>query len=172
MIKRLTWVLLLVVASSATNTQAAESSGLQSLASTKAETTEGDVRKFMAQVAFDVTQDGPLAWLKHFENGPAFFMAVNGQLAFPDSNAAEVGTKKFAQGIRHLELKWGQDLRVDPLSAKFAVVAASWREIQIDSAGHRVEESGMFTGLVELRDGRWQFRDAHWSSPLSLSPTR
>jgi hypothetical protein len=61
---------------------------------------------------------------------------------------------------------------VDPLSAEFAVVAASWREVQIDSARHRIEESGMFTGLVELRKGRWQFRDAHWSSPLPLSPTR
>ena len=172
MIKRLTWVLLFVVASSGTNTRAAESSGLQSPASTKAGTTEGDVRKFMAQVAFDVTQDGPLAWLKHFEKGPAFFMAVNGQLAFPDSNAAKVGTKEFARRIRHIELKWGQDLRVDPLTADFAVVATSWREVQIDSARHRVEESGMFTGIVELRDGRWQFRDAHWSSPLPLSPSR
>ncbi len=29
--------------------------------------------------------------------------------------------------------------------------------------GQRVEESGFFTGLAELRNGRWQFRDAHWS---------
>jgi hypothetical protein len=172
MIKRLTWVLLFVVGSSGTNTRAAVSSSSQSPTLTKAGTTEGDVRKFMAQVAHDVTQEGPLAWIKYFENGPAFFMAVNGQLAFPDSNAAKVGTQEFARTIRHIELTWGQDLRVDPLTAKLAVVAVSWREIQIDTAGRRVEESGMFTGLVEVREGRWQFRDAHWSSPLSLLPTR
>ena len=172
MIKRLTWVLLFVVASSGTNTRAVVSSGSQSPAPTKAGTTEGDVRKFMAQVAHDVTQEGPLAWIKYFENGPAFFMAANGQLAFPDSNAAKVGTQEFARRIRHIELTWGQDLRVDPLTAEFAVVAVSWREIQIDTAGHRVEDSGMFTGLVEFRDGRWQFRDAHWSSPLSPSLAR
>lgn len=171
MIKRLTWVLLFVVASSGTNSRAAVSSGSQSSAPTKAGTTEGVVRNFMAQVAHDVTQEGPIAWIKYFENGPAFFMAVNGQLAFPDIKAAKVGTQEFARTIRHIELTWGQDLRVDPLTAELAVVAVSWREIQIDTAGHRVEESGMFTGLVEFRDGRWQLRDAHWSSPLSLTPT-
>jgi hypothetical protein len=170
MIKRLTWVLLFVAASSGTNSRAAVSSGSQS-APTKTGTTEEVVRKFMAQVAHDVTQEGPLAWINYFENGPAFFMAVNGQLAFPDSKAAKVGTQKFARTIRHIELTWGQDLRVDPLTAELAVVAVSWREIQIDTAGHRVEEIGMFTGLVEFRDGRWQFRDAHWSSPVPLSPT-
>jgi len=91
MIKRLTWVLLFVIASSGTKTRAAVSSGSQSPAPTKAGTTEGDVRRFMAQVAHDVTNDGPLAWIKYFENDPAFFMVLNGQLAFPNSNAAKVG---------------------------------------------------------------------------------
>lgn len=172
MIKRLTWVLLVVVASSGINTRAEVSSDSQSPAPTKAGTTEGGVRSFMVQVAHDVTQEGPLAWIKYFENSPAFFMAVNGQLAFPDSNSAKVGTQEFARTINRIELTWGQDLRVDTLTADLAVVAVSWREIQIDTAGHRVEESGMFTGLVEFRDGRWQFRDVHWSSPLTLSPTR
>jgi hypothetical protein len=172
MIKRLTWVLLVAVASSCINARAATLSDSQSPAPTKVGTTERGVRTFMAQVAHDVTQEGPLAWTKYFENSSAFFMAVNGQLAFPDSNAAKVGTQEFARLIRSIDLTWGHDLRVDTLTAEFAVVAVSWREIQIDTAGHRVEESGMFTGLAEFRDGRWQFRDAHWSSPLPLLPTR
>jgi len=125
------------------------------------------VRAFMQTVAHSVTQDGPTAWIKYFDASPAFFMAVNGQMAFPNTAAAQDGTRKFAQTIRHIELKWGDDLRVDPLTNEFAVVAVSWREIQVDTAGHSVTETGYFTGLAEYHEGRWQFRDAHWSSPVS-----
>jgi hypothetical protein len=125
------------------------------------------VRAFMQTVSHSVTQDGPLAWIKYFDTSPAFFMAVDGQMAFPNSAAAQEGTRRFAQTIRHIELKWGDDLRVDALTHEFAVVAVSWSEIQVDTAGHSVTETGYFTGLAEYREGRWQFRDAHWSSPVS-----
>jgi hypothetical protein len=124
------------------------------------------VRAFMQTVSHSVTQDGPMAWIKYFDASPAFFMAVNGQMAFPNSAAAQEGTRNFAQTIRHIELNWGDDLRVDPLSDEFAVVAVSWHEIQVDNAGHSVTETGYFTGLVAYREGRWKFRDAHWSSPV------
>jgi hypothetical protein len=45
-----------------------------------------------------VTQEGPLAWLEFFDNGPGFFMAVNGQLASPNAAAAKEGTQDFAVG--------------------------------------------------------------------------
>src|SRR5215469_3134934 len=125
------------------------------------------VRAFMQSVSHSVTQDGPLAWIKYFDASPAFFMAVNGQMAFPNADAAKDGTRKFAQTIRQIELKWGDDLRVDPLTDEFAIVAASWRESQVDTAGHSVTETGYFTGLAEYREGHWQFRNAHWSAPVS-----
>ena len=124
-------------------------------------------REWMQTISEDVTRDGPIAWIKHFERGTAFFMAVNGQLAFPNGQAAEEGIRKFAQTIRRIELKWGKDLRVDTLTANLAVVAVSWREVQVDTAGHRVDEAGYFTGLAEYRKGHWRFRDAHWSAPVS-----
>ena len=125
------------------------------------------VRAFMQTVSQSVTTDGPMAWIKYFDASPAFFMVVNGQMAFLNTAAAQEGTRRFAQTIRHIELKWGDDLRIDPLTNEFAVVAVSWREIQVDTAGHSVTETGYFTGLAEYREGRWQFRDAHWSSPVS-----
>ena len=125
------------------------------------------VREFMQTVAQNVTRDGPLAWIRYLDARTVFFMAVNGQMAFPNGAAAQEGTRKFAQTIRHIELKWGDDLRVDPLTDDLAMVAASWHEIQVDTAGHPVDEAGYFTGLAEYREGRWQFRDAHWSSPVS-----
>ena len=154
---------LALAARPASSARSAES---PSLTPAGAAPTSESVRTFMQTVARDVTQDGPLAWLKFFDTGPQFFMAVNGQLAFPNANAADKGTRDFAGTINHIELKWGDDLRVDPLTAELAVVAASWREIQIDKAGHRVEEAGYFTGLAEYRGGRWRFRNAHWSSPM------
>jgi hypothetical protein len=122
---------------------------------------------FMQTVSHSVTQNGPNAWIKYFDATPAFFMAVNGQMAFPNAAAAQEGTRKFAQTIRQIELKWGNDLRVDPLTNEFAIVAVSWREIQVDTAGHSVTETGYFTGLAEYREGHWQFRNAHWSAPVS-----
>ena len=125
------------------------------------------VRAFMQTVSHSVTQDGPLAWLKYFDQSPTFFMAVNGQMAFSNTSAAQEGTRKFAQTIRQIELKWGDDLRVDPLTDEYAVVGVSWREVQVDTAGHTVTETGYFTALADYRDGHWQFRNAHWSSPVS-----
>jgi hypothetical protein len=118
----------------------------------------------MATVAHDVTHDGPTAWRKHFADSPAFFMVNDGQLAFPDSATATKGTEAFAATIKSIRLEWGSDLRVDPLTPKFAVVAVSFFEDQEQLTGRHVEERGYFTGVAEFREGRWQLRDAHWSS--------
>lgn len=137
------------------------------LTSDEAVAVDRAVRSFMQNVSHSVTRDGPLAWLKYFDVTPAFFMAVNGQIAFPNADAAQNGTHAFAQTIRQIELKWGDDLRVDPLTSQFAIVAASWRETQVDNAGHSRTTTGYFTGLAEYREGQWQFRNAHWSEPVS-----
>lgn len=165
-------LLLAAFGSAGCSARAATSAELQSLTPSGAAAIDASARTFMHTVAHDVTQDGPLAWVKFFSTGPEFFMAVNGQLAFPNAAAAKEGTQNFAATINRIELKWGDDLRVDPLTAELAVVAASWREIQVDKAGHRIEETGYFTGLAEYRDGRWRFRDSHWSAPVELPPAR
>jgi len=172
MMMRLTWVLFVIMVSAGCNTRDGGSRESQSLTPARAATVDERVRAFMAAVAHDVTQEGPLAWSRYFSDSPAFFMAVNGQMAFPNGAAAKEGIKNVALTIKHIELKWSDDLRVDPLTPELAVVAAPWHEIQVDAAGHRVEETGFFTGLAEYRDGRWQFRNAHWSSPVSPSPSR
>jgi hypothetical protein len=131
---------------------------------------ESGVRAFAQVVAHDVTQEGPAAWSKHFADGPEFFMAVNGQMAFPSGAAAMAAMPKVALAYKHIDLQWGDDLRVDVLTPVLAVVAAPYREIQVDAAGHRVEDKGFFSGVVEYRDGRWKFRDAHWSSITPAAP--
>jgi hypothetical protein len=163
-------LLLAAFGSTGCSTGTASSAELQSVTPPSAAAIDERARTFMHTVAHDVTQEGPLAWLKFFNTGPEFFMAVNGQLAFPNAAAAKEGTQNFARNIPRIDLTWGDDLRVDPLTAELAVVAASWHEIQTDKAGHRNETAGYFTGLVEYRDGHWRFRDAHWSAPVPLPP--
>ena len=161
----LSTLLLAALGSAGCSARAAGAVELQSLTPASAAAIDASARTFMDSVAHDVTQEGPLAWLKFFHTGPEFFMAVNGKLAFPNAAAAKEGTQNFARTINRIDLTWGDDLRVDPLTAELAVVAASWREIQVDKAGRRIEEAGYFTGLAEYRDGHWRFRDAHWSAP-------
>jgi hypothetical protein len=127
---------------------------------------EDSVRRFALDVAHDVSQEGPTAWRKHFADSPSFFMAVNGNLAFPNSESATEGIQRFARTIQHIELHWGDDLRVDPLTADLAVIATPWVEVQTDLKGHQVTTSGFFTALAENRNGQWQFRNAHWSEPV------
>jgi len=135
----------------------------QSLTPELAAAVERDVRAYTGVIAHDVNQEGPSAWRRHFADSPAFFMASEGSLVFPNSAAATAGIQQFAGTIRHIELQWGQDLRVDPLTPEFAVVGAPYHEIRVDTAGKRVDESGYFTAIAEYKDGRWQLRDAHWS---------
>jgi hypothetical protein len=130
------------------------------------------VKAFALAVARDVTQEGPAAWRRHFADTPSFFMASEGRLVFPDSATATVAIQDFARTIQHMELHWGDDLRVDPLTPDLAVIAASWHEIRVSTDGSRVDESGFFTGTVERRDQHWQFRNAHWSVAVPPSSAR
>lgn len=129
-------------------------------------TIESGVRQFMSSVEQDVTREGPAAWAREFSTGPAFFMASDGVLAFSSGEAAAQGIQSLRQAIKKIELHWGDDLRVDVLTPQFAVVGASWREIR-EMQGNEVKElkeQGYFSGVVEQQNGKWQFRDAHWST--------
>jgi hypothetical protein len=163
------WISLTILVTSSgwgTHRDFVDSSGLTSA---QKHAIEDNVRRFVLDVAHDVSQEGPTAWRKHFANSPSFFMAVNGHLVFPNSESATEGIQSFARTIQHIELHWGDDLRVDPLTADLAVVATPWVEVQVDLKGRQVTTSGFFTALAENRNGQWQFRNAHWSEPVPPS---
>ncbi len=130
------------------------------------------VRAFAGTVAHDITQEGPAAWRKHFADSPSFFMAADGQMVFPNSAAATAGIQDLSRTIKHIDLQWGGDLRVDPLAADLAVVATTYHEVMVSAEGRRVESTGFFTGIAEQRDGRWQFRNAHWSEAVPPGAAR
>lgn len=170
-----TWrrvLLLAVVASAGCGLRYGASIESQSMTAERSAAVDQSVRAFAQTVAHDVTQEGPSAWRRHFADSPEFFMAADGRLVFPNSAAATAGIQDLPRTIKQIDLRWGDDLRVDPLTPDLAVVAMSFREIQVSPQGKRVEENGFFTGIAEHRDGRWQFRNAHWSVAAPPPPVR
>ncbi len=155
------WAFVLALATGSCNTRRDE---CPALTPARAAAIDTAVRAFAGAVAEDVTRDGPAAWEKHFGRSPAFFMAADGTLAFPNRAAATSAIRDLVHTLPHVELHWGEDLRVDPLAENLAGMAASYREVQVDAAGHRLDERGFFTAVVEYGGGRWQFRNAHWSA--------
>ncbi|MGB7622205.1 MAG: hypothetical protein WBN92_07620, partial [Terriglobia bacterium] len=138
-------LLLATLASAGCGTHPMVSGDPQSLTPARAAAVEDGVRVFMRAVAHDVTQVGPAAWRRHFADSPSFFMASEGRLVFPNSAAATAAIQDLTHTIKQIELNWGEDLRVDPLTPDLAVVAASYHEVLVNTAGRRVEETGFFT---------------------------
>jgi hypothetical protein len=158
-----------LLAMAASLAQAAPPSPPVTLSAADSSEVRQGVRSFMQSVAHDVTRQGPRAWTRYFDDSPAFFMAVDGQVAFASGTAARDGIPKVALMFRRIELHWGSDLRIDPLTPQLALVAVPWREVLTGSNGHVMKQTGFFTGIAEYRQEHWQFRDAHWSSPVSSS---
>ena len=130
------------------------------------------VRTFMETVAREVTREGPAAWRRQFAGEGPFFMASEGRLVFPSAEATAKGIEELTRVIAHIELRWGGDLLVDPLGPGLAMVGVSYTEVRADTTGHRVDETGFFTGLAEHRAEGWRFRDAHWSVVSPPPPVR
>ena len=135
----------------------------QSLTPSQKMAVEASVRSFVIAVARDVTQEGPAAWSKFFLNSPSFFMASEGRLRFATGQEAATAIPGLAEIIKHIDLRWGDDLRVDVLTPDLAAVGAPYSEVRLDAEGHQVNEAGYFTGVAELVNSRWQLRNAHWS---------
>src|SRR5215470_7838519 len=123
------------------------------------------VSAFVRELAADVSREGPAAWSRHFAPGEEFFMAADGVLVFPDGAAAARGVAALEKTLTAIELRFGEDLKVDPLTPDLAMVAVPHEEVLTDADGHRTESRGYFTALAEQHAGHWRLRDAHWSVP-------
>jgi hypothetical protein len=142
------------------------------LSASQAAAVTGSIHEFMAAVARDITAEGPRAWRKYLSQKPAFLMASNGQLVFESGDAAAKGIGSLEQTIERIELKWGDPLHVDPLSATLAQVGVPFHEVLTQKTGERVSVDGYFTGLAERGVVGWQFRSAHWSVPPSATASK
>jgi len=121
------------------------SSASRPLTVTRAGEVDKEVRAFARDVARGVTQEGPAAWRRYFSDSPEFFMAADGQMAFPNGASAMAAIPDLVRTIRQIDLQWGEEMRVDPLPADLAVLATPYHEVRTGPAGGRVSEAGYFT---------------------------
>ncbi len=125
---------------------------------------ESGVRDLAAAIARDLAAEGPDGWLGHFAEGPEFFMASDGQIAFPDFATATSFVHDLDTRIATMRLTWG-DIRIDPLTPTMAMMAAPYDETLTETSGSELHFTGYFTGLAVETPSGWRLRHLHWSSP-------
>jgi hypothetical protein len=129
------------------------------------------VLQMTQSIAKAVSEQGPLAWSRYFENSADFYMAADGQLAFSNTDSMTDFLKNiFTKSVKKITLSYSQ-VRIDPYSSKIAGVAATYHEDITDTAGKISPSEGYFTAIAEQTTNGWQLRNAHWSTnPAKMNP--
>jgi hypothetical protein len=124
-----------------------------------------DSVQLMAEsIVKDISHEGPVSWLKYFENAPDFFMASDGQLVFPNiDSATNVINNKLIKVMSKIQLRWS-NIRIDPLTINLASISAVYHEDITDSTGKMTPHDGYFTGIARQTSQGWKLHNAHWSS--------
>lgn len=126
-----------------------------------------NVKLMTDSIATTVSQQGPIAWLKYFEDTPDFFMVSDGQLVFPNIDTATYFIKNvLVNKMPKIELHWS-DVRIDPLSNKLAGIAAFYHEDIPDTTGKLIPHEGYFTATARQTSLGWKLHNAHWSSLIA-----
>ena len=121
------------------------------------------VSRMAANIAADISKNGPRAWLDYFEDNPDFFMANEGQLVFKDYPSAKAFIlNTLVKNISGIKLYW-DNIRIDPFTPRLASLAADFHEDQVMSGGKTLSYDGYFTGIAHYDGHRWKLRNVHWS---------
>jgi hypothetical protein len=160
MIKATILIMLVVFAISCNNNTAA-------LSPKQSADVQDSVRLMAESIAKNVSHDGPVAWLRYFENTPGFIMASDGQLAFPNIDSAKNFINNvLVKSIFKIELRWS-DIRIDPITTDLASISAVFHEDITDAAGKTIPQDGYFTGIAHQTAQGWKLHNAHWSSKIT-----
>ena len=136
----------------------------EELTSRQVDLIRDSVQKMAESIANDVSTEGPIAWVKYFEDVPDFFMASDGKLQFPTGDSAQKFIKNtLVKNISNIRLKWSS-IRIEPYTLKLANLACDFHEDITDFNGKTISEDGYFTGIAEETLQGWKLRNAHWSS--------
>ena len=121
------------------------------------------VQLMVDSIAKAISHDGPIAWIRYFENSPDFYMASEGQLGFTNNDSlANFLKNTYTKNVSKIELSWNH-VRIDPFTSKIAAVAAIFHEDITDFAGRKTPSDGYFTGIAHQTSQGWQLQNAHWS---------
>ena len=125
------------------------------------------VQVMAESISKNVSDQGPVAWLRCFENTPEFFMAFDGKLTFPNyDSASHFINNTLVKIVTKIELRWS-NIRIDPLTLNLASFAATFHEDITGSTGKTVPEDGYLTAIAHKTTKGWQLRNAHWSGSLA-----
>jgi hypothetical protein len=122
------------------------------------------VLHLMTGIGRDLSANGPAVWLNYFDDAPGFFMASDGDLDFPDYNAAKhFILDTLTKNISGIALNWSA-VRVDPLSRHSAAIVAGFHEVLTSTSGEKIPVEGCFSGTAVLTAHGWKLRNLHWST--------
>jgi hypothetical protein len=125
---------------------------------------QDSVRLLTESIAKNVSREGPVAWLRYFEDAPEFFMAADGQLVFPNiDTATNFINNVVVKSMPKIELRWS-NIRIDPLAHKLASISAIYHEDITDPTGKITPHDGYFTAIAHQTSQGWKLHNAHWSS--------
>lgn len=125
-----------------------------------------EVQLFMDSIPEGLADDGPMAWLRFFEDTPQFLMASDGQIAFANRESAVTFLDGFSPTVSTMSLTW-KDMRVELLSSSTATVASAYHESITSTDSTTVSFGGFVTGVVRKGDDGWKVQHLHWSSPAA-----
>ena len=121
------------------------------------------VQVMMHSIVKDLSQKGPIAWLRYFEDTPEFFMVSNGRLEFPNIDTAKYFINHtLVKIISNIELQW-RNIRIDVLTDEWVSVSAVYHEDITDASGRTLPYNGYFTAVVHRTSEGWKLRNVHWS---------
>jgi|SRR5450432_280862 hypothetical protein len=121
------------------------------------------VRRMTVNLVHDLSIQGPIAWIKYFDESPDFFMASDGQLAFKDYQSGKLFIENtLIKNIFKIDLQWNQ-LRIDPLNSNLVSIGGNFHEDLTDTAGKIIQADGYLTAVAKLTNQGWKFRNLHWS---------
>jgi len=126
------------------------------------------VTAMLDDVAASLAAEGPIAWLRFFEDSPEFVMASDGAIVFPGTDSAAAFLASFARNVSGMELVW-DDVRIDPVAPGVASFAAAYHESIRDTAGAVVSFRGYVTGVARNTAHEWRLQHLHWSSPADTT---
>ena len=123
---------------------------------------EVEVREALAAIPGDLAREGPLGWLRHFEEGPDFAMASDGELKFATFGQARAAMEAFDPTIERMELAWS-DPQVVVLASNLAGFDAGYDELLVDTSGAEIRFAGYVSGVLRRGEAGWRIVRLHWS---------
>jgi hypothetical protein len=121
------------------------------------------VQQMVDSIAKAVSYEGPVAWIRYFENSPDFFMASQGQLAFTNNDSLAIFLKNtYSKTVSKIDLRWNH-VRIDPFTTRLAGIAAIFHEDITDFTGRKSPTDGYFTAIAHQTPQGWELQNAHWS---------